>query len=101
MNGLHVIIKYCQGKRNLMTLNRRRLFQYAVLTGGCSTAADGAKPAITLAILRDVSTLHGANLTDDRLRVVRPVLEHVLSSWRELRAFEVPAATAPTSGILD
>jgi hypothetical protein len=84
-----------------MTLNRRRLFQYAVLTGGYSTAANGAEPAITPAILRDVSTLHGANLTDDRLRVLRPVLEHVLSGWRALRAFEVPATTAPTQGILD
>lgn len=84
-----------------MTLNRRRLFQYAALAGGYRSAADGAEPAITLAILRDVSTLHGAHLTDARLRVVRPVIEHVLSGRRELRAFEVPATTAPTPGILD
>ncbi len=101
MSRLHVIIRYCRGKRNLMTLNRRRLFQYAALTGGYSTAAKGAEPAITLAILRDVSTLHGANLTDDRLRVLRPVLGQVLSRWRELRAFEVPPTTAPTQGTLD
>jgi hypothetical protein len=84
-----------------MTVNRRRLFQYAVLTGVCSAAADGAESAITLAILRDVSTLHGANLTDDRLRVVKPVLDQVLPRWRELRAFEFPATTAPTPGILE
>jgi hypothetical protein len=84
-----------------MTLNRRRLFRYAALTGGYSVAADAAEPAITVAILRDVATFHGANLTEERLKVVRPVLEHVLSSWQALRAFEVPATTAPTPGILD
>jgi len=84
-----------------MSLNRRRLFQYAVLAGGYSTTADGAEPAITLDTLRDVSTLHGANLTDDRLRVIRPVLEHLLPRWPELRDFEVHANIAPTPGILD
>lgn len=84
-----------------MTLNRRRLFKYAVLAGGYTSTADGAEPAITLTVLRDVSMLHGADLTDDRLRVLRPVLEQTLSRWQELRAFEVSATTGPTPGILD
>lgn len=84
-----------------MTVCRRRLFQYLALTGGYSAAAEGAEPAITLDVLRDVSALHGANFTDDRLRVVKPVLEHLLPEWRALRDFEIRATVAPTQGILD
>ena len=84
-----------------MTVSRRRLFQSLALTAGCSAAAEGAEPAITLDVLRDVSAAHGTNLSDDRLRVVKPVLEHRLPQVRVLRDFEVDDTVEPTQGILD
>ena len=83
-----------------MTVSRRRLFQSLALIGGCSTAAEGAEPSITLEVLRDVSAAHGTNLSDDRLRVVKPVLEHRLPQLQAFRDFEVDDAIAPTQGIL-
>ena len=88
-------------KGNLMTVSRRRLFQSLALAGGYGTAAEGAEPAIALDVLRNVSAFHGTNLSDDRLRVVMPVLEHILPQWRALRDFKVGATIAPTQGILD
>jgi hypothetical protein len=84
-----------------MTVSRRRLFQSLALTAGYGTAAKGAEVAITLDVLRDVSMVHGTNLSDDRLRVVKPVLEHSLPQLQALRDFEVDASVAPTQGILD
>ena len=49
----------------------------------------------------DVSTAHGTNLSDDRLRVIKPALEHNLPQLRELRDLEIDDAVAPTQGILD
>jgi hypothetical protein len=84
-----------------MTVSRRRLFQYLAITGGCGASAEGAEPALTLDVLRDVSALHGTNFGDDRLRVVKPVLEHLQVEWRALRDFEIAATVAPTQGLLD
>ena len=84
----------------MITVSRRRLFQALALTGGYSTKAAGAEPSITLDSLRTVSAAHGANLSDDRLRVVKPVLEQRLSQLRSLRDFEVDDSVAPTQGIL-
>jgi len=83
-----------------MTVSRRRLLQSLALTGGYSTAAEGAEPVIALEVLRNVSAAHGANLSDDRLRVVQPVLERRLPQLRALRDFEVDDTVAPTQGIL-
>ena len=63
--------------------------------------AAGAEPAITLDVLRSVSAAHGTNLSDDRLRAVKPVLENRRSQLRALRDFEVDDSVAPTQGILD
>ena len=84
-----------------MTVSRRRLLQSLALAGGYSTAAEGADPAIALDVLRNVSAAHGTNLSDDRLRVVKPVLEHRLPQLRALREFEIDDTVAPTQGILD
>ena len=84
-----------------MTVNRRRLLQSLALAGGYSAAADGADPAITLEALRDVSAVHGAGLSEDRLRIALPVLEHRLPELRALRDFEVDDAVEPTQGILN
>ena len=87
-------------RERVMTVSRRRLFESLALIGGCSAGADGAQAAITLEVLRNVSAAHGTNLSDDRLRVVQPVIEHRLPQLQAFRDFEVDDAIAPTQGIL-
>jgi len=84
-----------------MTVSRRRLLQSLALTGGYNTVAEGAEPTIALEVLRNVSAAHGTNLSDDRLRVVKPVFERRLPQLRALRDFEIDDTVAPTQGILD
>jgi hypothetical protein len=84
-----------------MTVSRRRLLQSFALTGGYSKAAERAETTNALDVLRNVSAAHGANLSDDRLRVVQPVLERRLPQLRALRDFEIDDTVAPTQGILD
>jgi hypothetical protein len=71
------------------------------LTAGCSTTVEGAEPAISLDALRNISMAHGSNLTDDRLRVVQPVLEQRLSQLQAFRAFELDDTVPPTQGIVN
>jgi len=47
-----------------------------------------------------VSAAHGTSLSDDRLRVVKPVLENRLRQLQALREFEVDDSFEPTQGIL-
>lgn len=83
-----------------MIVGRRRLFQSLALTVGYRTGAAGADPKITLDALRSVSAAHGTHLNDDRLRVVKPVLEQRLTQLRALRDFEVDDAVEPIRGIV-
>jgi len=83
-----------------MIVTRRQVFQSLALTAGCGTAAEGADPEISLQALRDVSVADGVNLTDDRLRVLKPILEHRLPQLRALRDFEIDDSVEPTQGIL-
>ena len=84
-----------------MTVSRRRLFRFVALTGAYNTTAEAAEPAITLDVLRSVSAAHGTNLSEERLRVLTPVLEHRLPQLRAFRDFAVDDTIAPTQGILD
>jgi hypothetical protein len=84
-----------------MTVNRRRLLQSLALAGGCTTAAPGAETAITLDVLRNVSAVHGTNLSDDRLRVIKPVLEQNFPQLQAFRNFELDETVEPTQGLLD
>jgi hypothetical protein len=84
-----------------MTVSRRRLFQSLALTGGYNTVVGGAEPTITLDVLRNVSAAHGSNLSDDRLRIVEPVIKQRGARLLALRDFEVDDSVAPTQGILD
>ena len=83
-----------------MAVNRRRLIQSLALTGACNRLVEGAEPPMTLESLRNVSAAHGSNLSDDRLRVVAPVLKSRLARLQLLREFELDDAVAPTQGIL-
>ncbi len=82
-----------------MALSRRRLFQYVALTGGCSSAAE-ADSAPGLEMLRNVSAAHGIKLSDERLRVIQPVVGQRLSELSGMRDLEVDDRIAPTPGIL-
>lgn len=79
-----------------MTVNRRRLLQSLALAGAYHPAAEGASPAISLDALRNVSVFHGTSLSDDRLRILKPVLEQRLPQLQLLRAFEPDDSVAPT-----
>jgi hypothetical protein len=90
-----------QEEGRAMAINRRRLIQSFALTGACNRLVEGAEPAITVEVLRNVSAVHGSNLSDDRLRVVAPVLKSRIARLQALRDFEVDDGVAPTHGILD
>ncbi|MEO8126337.1 MAG: hypothetical protein ABJF23_11645 [Bryobacteraceae bacterium] len=84
-----------------MTVSRRWLFQSLAIAGvaGSGTEAPGAE--ISLDALRSVSEAHGVGLSDDRLRVLQPVLEARLPQLQSLRDFPIDEIIAPTQGILD
>ena len=84
----------------LMNLSRRRLFHCQALAAGCGAAGEAAEPAISLDVLRNVSAFQGVDLSDDRLRVLKPVLEHRLATLRALRDFEIEDSVAPAEGTL-
>ena len=83
-----------------MTVSRRRLIESLALVGGCGASAEAAE-STSLEALRNVSAAHGMNLSDDRLRVVKPVIEHSLPQMQALRNFEIDDSVAPTPGILN
>jgi hypothetical protein len=82
-----------------MAVSRRRLLKSMALAAGSGTAVEAAEPSSGIDAIRNVSAAHGTNLTDDRLRVVQPVLEQRLSQLQDLRAFEPDDAVEPTQGI--
>ena len=84
-----------------MAVNRRRWLQSLALTGAGGSAAKAAESALTLEALRNVSAAHGTNLSDVRLRVVRPVIERRQADLRALREFEIDDSVAPVQGILE
>jgi hypothetical protein len=87
--------------KGVMMVSRRRLVQSLALTGAYKKAVEGADGAITVDILRNVSAAHGSNLSDDRLRIIAPVITSRLARVQGLRDFEVDDGVAPTQGILD
>jgi hypothetical protein len=84
-----------------MAVSRRQLVQSLALTGVYNRVAEAAEPPITVDVLRNVSAAHGSNLSDDRLRVIAPVIKNRLAKLQALRDFEVDDSVAPTQGILD
>ncbi len=72
-----------------MSISRRRLFQSVVVAGGFAPAVEGAEPSITLEVVRDAAVAHGTHLSEERLRVLKPVLEHSLPQLRALRDFDL------------
>jgi hypothetical protein len=77
-----------------MKISRRRLFQSLAVAAG-SGGAGAAEPALSLDVLRDVSAFHGTHLSDERLQIVKPVLEHRLEALQPLRDFEIDDSVVP------
>ena len=69
-----------------MTVSRRRLVQSVVLAAGGRASAQGQAP---LDGLREVSKAHGINLTDDRLRLLQPVLAMRQAQLSTLRSSDI------------
>ncbi len=84
-----------------MAVSRRRLLQSVALTSGCGVSAEAAESTTALDVLRNVSAAHGTNFTDDRLRILAPVLEGRRTQLQALRDFTIDDSVAPSQGILD
>ena len=82
-----------------MGMSRRGL-----IAGLASMPAAGAQvtpaPALSIETLRHVSSMQGTNLNDERLRILRPVLERRARQLQQLRGAELDDAVEPTQGIL-
>jgi hypothetical protein len=57
-------------------------------------------PSLSLEAIRNIAAAHGLNLSDERLRVLQPVLERRLPQLRSLRDIGIDDQVAPTQGIL-
>jgi hypothetical protein len=93
-------VRLLERKVNAMNAGRRRLLAALALAHGCRRAPDSPPTKITVDTLRDVSTVHGTNLGDARLQIIRPALERRFSELRALRDFEIDEAVGPAQGIL-
>ncbi len=83
-----------------MPIARRRLLKTLTLAGGFGTTTQAQERKLTVEALREVSRVHGTNLSDARLQVIQPALERRLSELRALRSCELDEAVGPTQGIL-
>lgn len=79
-----------------MRQSRRRVFQALAATAGVTAAAATAQEAADLAPLRHVADAHGVTLSDERLRVLQPVLERRKTSLQALRDFAIDESVPPT-----
>jgi hypothetical protein len=83
-----------------MTIARRRLLQALALAGVPPAEIDAQATTLSVEALRNASLLHGIQLSDQRLEVVKPVVERRLAQLKALRDFAVEDAVGPTEGIL-
>ena len=84
-----------------MTVSRRRLLASLALTSDLSASAQSLSPDAGLDALRYVAEASGTHLSDDRLKILKPVLERRQAQLRTLRDFKLDDMVAPTHGTLD
>ncbi|MCX6598090.1 MAG: hypothetical protein NTV70_17175 [Acidobacteria bacterium] len=82
-----------------MKVDRRLFVGSLMLSGGSGVASPQQPAAPDLESLRVVSAAHGVRLTDERLLVLKPVLESRQGQLRVLRDLTVGDEVAPTAGI--
>ncbi len=78
--------------------SRRRVMQSLALAGGAAIEAP-AQPqppaAPSMDALRAVAEAHGLRLSDERLRILQPVLARRMAQLRPLREFEIDDRVEP------
>ena len=84
-----------------MIINRRRILQTLAIGGASGgLSASGQEPEPSVDAPRSVATAHGVQLSDERLRVLRPVLDRRQQQLQALRDFAIGDNVAPTQGII-
>jgi len=83
---------------NAVFLSRRRLLQTLSLGAAQTSLAcrqTDQERRFSIDVLRNVSTLHGSALTDERLEAIRPALERQASQLDAVRRFELDERIEP------
>jgi hypothetical protein len=93
-------VRLLRKRENSMNASRRRLLGALAFASGCRRAPNSQESKITVDVLRDTASVHGKNLSDNRLQIIKPALERRLSGLQALRDFEIDDAVGPTPGIL-
>lgn len=82
--------------------SRRRVMQSLALAGGAAIEAPAqpqppaaASAAPSMDALRAVAEAHGLRLSDERLRILQPVLARRTAQLRPLREFEIDDRVEP------
>lgn len=78
-----------------MSVPRRRLFWSVLLSGGAAAAQ--AQPTAPDS-LRHVAAAVGLKLSDDRLRVIKPILDQRQTQLQALRDFAIDDSVSPRHG---
>lgn len=79
---------------------RRRLLQALSLVAAQSTLSCGesdSEAGLSIEVLRDVSTVHGSRLTDERLEAIRPAVEQQLTRLEAVRRFDLDELVEPAT----
>ncbi len=81
-------------------MKRRHLFGSLLLAGASRPKpAEAQETAASIDSLCHVAAAHGVRLTDDRIRILGPVLKNRQAQLNALRAFAIDDKVAPTPGI--
>ena len=88
---------------NAVFFSRRRLLQTLSLVAAQNTVA--GRPTdqernFSIEILRNVSTMHGSRLTDERLEAIKPVLERQFAQLEAVRRFPLDERVEPATVFL-
>jgi hypothetical protein len=88
---------------NGVFFSRRRLLQTLSLVAAQNTVAcrqTDQEHKFPIEVLRNVSTMHGSRVTDERLEAIRPVLERQFSKLEAVRRFELDERVEPATVFL-
>ena len=88
---------------NVVFFSRRRLLQTLSLVAAQGTVAcrqTDQERRFSIEVLRNVSTMHGSRLTDERLEVIKPALERQFSRLEAVRRFELDERIEPATVFL-
>lgn len=88
---------------NTVFFSRRRLLQTLSLVAAQNTVACrqvDQEHNFSIEVLRNVSTMHGSRLRDERLEAIRPLLERQFSQLEAVRRFELDERVEPATVFL-